>query len=494
MPGGTSEFTAFDIGTLVGETATTFSESPGNWFDEYWYKYTPVIDGAIGCRAHLSSGTNFNPEVDVFYGTPGSLDDWFFLTALDTRPATVPTIAGETLYFKVFGIDNLGSTGGVALQVDFYKAPVNAPGDGDLFIPDDTGFEYPASSGTYLGFPGAVIDSSTGTVRRLQIHVPACESGDVLTDGTILLDNSYAPNAVHLLEPTLGTRAIVTPPVSHGTGTAVHHITRYAADAFLVGSKDGTTARLWTVDRDGLIGGTTWNVSTGGSINAIGYDQGLEIVYHAVASSGAAVQRYSLSGGALSNLAAGVSGYTVAQDSIVVLEDGTILVAYKRTSPRDGFVRRYDISGAVLSSITVAGGDLVLDRIFRANDSPVSFWVWLHRFVDPNETSRFQRRLVSDWSMVATFDAYQSNSGIGPELTDPPRFGHSFSCPAMQLPGEDCECECPPRPEKGGGKGYSGGHQGGRPTSADGSYWSSACAYGGDVPTGTNGTDTEVWA
>jgi hypothetical protein len=63
------------------------------------------------------------------------------------------------------------------------------------------------------------------------------------------------------------------------------------------------------------------------------------------------------------------------------------------------------------------------------------------------------------------------------------------------LPTDWDYCSCAPHPEFGGGRGHSGGVLSeGDNMAAALPAWTSYCALGGTVPTGTNGTDAESWA
>ena len=100
---------------------------------------------------------------------------------------------------------------------------------------------------------------------------------------------------------------------------------------------------------------------------------------------------------------------------------------------------------------------------------------------------------------------YQEGKYAPTEDRDNPaqRFGHANSCPALYLRGvraqflhDPCDgCVCPPRPDWGGGKGYSGGvrNMGDSPFRQLQPYLAE-CDFGGTFPTGTNGSDAENWA
>jgi hypothetical protein len=177
-----------------------------------------------------------------------------------------------------------------------------------------------------------------------------------------------------------------------------------------------------------VVGGTTWDVGPGISSGAPSRDDA--IFYHAEGTAAAPILRWDLPGNiAMSNLAAGVADHTVRE--IFVLQDNTILVLYRDTSPTSSFfIRHYSAAGATLLDYTSqfsasTGSD---PHIALANDDPDSFYVW---FKIADGKSRFRNIATATGTVNTTADGWHFSSGLldaSVAAGAPAYFGHSESC------------------------------------------------------------------
>jgi hypothetical protein len=149
-----------------------------------------------------------------------------------------------------------------------------------------------------------------------------------------------------------------------------------------------------------------------------------------------AIRRWSLTtDSALSNLVAAIANYHTCRE-ILVLPDGTILVAYNHEDDVGAFVKRYDETGSVLNTYAALESVRISDEIRLAHDPDgVSFWVWTKTNGDPG-LSMFRHILVADGSdLITPIEVPYFHTGVygPPETETPEMFGHSFSCPFVVM-------------------------------------------------------------
>ncbi len=468
----------------------------------------------------------YNPTLHVWHGdNPATFDDDTLLNGFEAarKPCVLPVVPGETYYFQVedgaaFGSDLwwkyvatdsddvaiglfawTADTIGADLVFSVLPAPAQPVQAGDLFIPDDT-----------PGFPASISSPIDGTVRRL-VNFPATERAGVLPTGEILTASTVGGDHLELYDRTL---TYVTSIARKGGS-----IRGDGANTFYVFDADAD--ELVTISSTGVVGGTTWALSS--LTGKIAVNRAGTVLYFQAAAVplGAALQRWDLVNDiALTDVpSSAVAGYTIAED-VLVLADDTVLVAYKKaTATVDYYVRRYSADGATILN-TYNFGTVEIDRL-ALEVGAETFRVYFHL---ADAKSRFTQITPSSGATVGTFDFYQCNAGFFTYATpfaDPPRFGHSQSCPFLiiqqdeediplldeSVPCCESECACPPAASPTGSP--SGApvvtHTGpvlppvntlpetGEPSPLDPPYWEALCAGAGTVPSEADPTDYESW-
>ncbi len=464
----------------------------------------------------------YNPTLHIWHGdNTSTFDDDTLLNGFEAarKPCVLPVVPGETYYFQVEDGASFGSdlwwkyvatdsddvaiglfawtadTIGADLEFSVLPAPAQALRFGDLFIPDDTD-----------GFPASISSQQDGTVRRL-VNFPATERAGVLPSGEILTASTVGGDHLELYDRTLTLIASIARQGGSIRGNG--------DDTFYV--FDGDADEVITVSRTGVVGGTTW--ATGALTSKIAVNRAGTVLYYVAAAVplGAALQRWDLVNDiALTDVpSSAVAGYTIAED-VLVLADDTVLVAYKKaTATVDYYVRRYSADGATILN-TYNFGTVEIDRL-ALGVGDESFWIYFHL---ADAKSRFTQIDPSDGSTIVTFDFYQCNAGFFTYATpfaDPPRFGHSQSCPFLILNQAETYTLVPTLPSipccDDGGCGCDEDGPDGSPSSAPPrtatgpqvppvtppptpmgpTYWEALCAGGGDVPSAADATDAESW-
>lgn len=411
--------TAVEIDTLPDVLTESAPASPGY----LWFKRTAGVgETSIGLYATATGG--YNPAITVWTGPTCSsltqvLPSSFFGSFSPPAPIVVPMTPGHTYYFRVEDFDVTGTPATVTLDV--VGQPDEVIPAGSLIVNDDT-----------EGHGAVVISQDGDEVLRYLYPFPAGEGGDVLPTGEMLLDqtDSSVNEILKLYDHNFDLIADVTSP----SATVQNHvIRRYGTSLtqFIVGN----AAAVFLVDNAGVVG-TQWTFPS--SAFSLGANPDGTIAYFVNnATANQAVKRQSLAGAGspLSNLAAGVANYNTPFDGLMVLSDGTILVAYvKPTVTRDSYIIRYSEAGAVLNTYNFANTYGPVNRIARTLDDPDTFWVWRRYNSGGVEYSRFTLVDVATGAHLTDFTQAQFNQGVGPNTGSPlARYGHSFSCPFFAL-------------------------------------------------------------
>lgn len=374
---------------------------------ELWFTYTTLADEyVLGVRGKAPVASTYDPIFRVYDGTVGSLNEIFAATA-PNRAGDVPVQPLTQYWVKV-----TQATGGVPnapLTFVSAKAPTGIVNVADLMIPDVSG-----------GFRMAVIDPATGTVKAYVVF-PAGESGTILPDGTIAMEDSVASNIKIYTDPLAAAIATVSIDLN-GNG----QINSNNLDAFYVFqssspavitkvSNGGSILDSWTLPLNGVRGG------------AVSPDESIAYWIQNVGVANQPVRRYDLVNDTpLSDLAAGIASTSFAR-GLQVLGDGSVLVSY-RPSSGDQFIRRYSAAGATLNTYTrFPLATRTVDRItLNVNDG--EFWLWeqddtthyltLIRASDGVELHAIQTPITVDGEIQETSD-------------DADTFGASWSCPLL---------------------------------------------------------------
>jgi hypothetical protein len=488
MPSANSSpATAIEFGPLVGTTPITSAESVDH-VNEYWLKYT-AVEGDTAVSFFL------------FGATPAAIEVYEGLTAADAfspnylgiadsvgnRPIYVPVAPGEVYYFVIFSLS--GVTRDYDLRVQ--RLP-NLPVPVGSYVIPDSKDKLPAvfigSDGTYLRLMQPYAHGETSQVLKNGISM----SADAFTDSFNLYSAQFA---------FLASVTIAGFTSGHGAiGTNKN-------DRFYVSPANGGNIRkIYTVTQTGTISGVLATVAGAVSVSSMQPSNDETILYWASSASpnNLPIQRHNLSTNtAMANLAAG-AGATMATGDIMVLDDDRIVVNYTDLTTGDALVNFYNPDGSIDLAVPITGYPVPNSghRMALGVDDQSTVIVWMHPetnaansdFLSIDTTTG---AITVTASNVATYiDAiYMENPGVADPIAD---YGIPESChffvSRVEIP--DCECEdeeCPPKPEFGGSKGFSGGAEGDDPTRVM-TPWTIVCAFGGEVPTGVNGTDTENWA
>lgn len=464
MPTNTSAAAATHINRASmphTETATPSST------DALWWTATPdECDLVMGIRPWTADAT-YQPRVTFWQGDPTSLTAIASGSVyLGPEPTFFPVVPGVPVYVRV--ADNTTGTAAGTLTFTMDAGPQKPIKPGDLVIQDDSQY-----------YPAVVRRREDGTVLRY-IPVAAGEDGASAGD-TMIASDSYGTKTY------LYSRSGQSVKTEFDLGAAVNCLTQNRQSTYYLVVADD----FYQVT-NGVLSTMPYTLPYA-TINGIAVDEGLDRLYFMRSTDPNVVSRLTLSsGGGVTAFIAAPSGYTRISD-IVRLHDGSIIVGHTNFSTTT-VITRYSSDGVLLNSVTIADA---LNHICNDNH-PLKFWVWLK----VGGSSDYGRFILYDASLTAEIDWTQPGYGEGqfrPTGTaTSPLFGHSISCTFWTVPPDcdvcGCECLCePPAGSKLPPTGLSGIAKGDDPTRAL-AQWDAMCAYGGDVPTGTNGTDTENWA
>lgn len=501
--------------TAISITSLPFSIrlDPPDASAHLWFRYTAQnADVMVGALAWADDAGAYRPRLRVWRGnSPSTLasDTNIGSAHVDRTPIEVAVNPGDTYWFA---IEDANATEPLGAPLDFslLPAPAGRATAGDLFIPDDD-----------TGMPGALLSPFTGEVKRFA-RFPGAEAADVLQTGEILSYDFRVDVGLSIFDRSLQQIHHITgTPLSvlaHPLITTDHHETWYVLDP--------QSDTLYTVNRNGSVGGTTWTLPNNAHSIAVSRD-GTVLYYIVSLSTG--IERWDLASDvALGAFAGtGVTGYSGVADAFVFADD-SFLYSYTKSDGTRNFARRFAPDGTLIVEIEMeADPAYFVDRMCLGGDEQ-SFWTWFH--FDPD----FRRSKFSLYSMsgalLRTFEQPQSPAGfvyIDPPVQRPTRWGHANSCPILVLRQSEapvidqslpCCPEPPSKPKAPGAKpkNLTGSVATGSPSTraprgvtgpalradlplgpvniVSEQYWASDCEGGGDVPTAPDPTDSESWA
>lgn len=508
MPSNISAETATAITSLPFKATV----DPGSASAHLWWKYTAqASDVYLNGFGWADDAGAYRPQLRVWRGSsPYALaqDTTLGTNHGDRVPVAFTAVAGETYWFDVSDA-NATEPLGAPLEFSVVTAPAAQASAGELFIPDDDS-----------GFPGAILSPVTGEVRRF-VTFPGAETADILPTGEILTYNFSAGLSLEIYDRAFRRTAHITgTPLSllaHPLITCDH------VEVFYI--YDQQTRVVYTIGRDGSVGGTTWGPLPSGT-HSIAVSRDGTVLYF-IASITSGISRWDLVNdadlGVLSST--GVTGYSGVDDAFV-FADGSFLYSYGKADGSRNFARRFAPDGTLIAEIELEhAANLFIDRMCLNSDER-SFWVWYH--YDPD----FQRSRFSLYSMDGTllrsFEQPQAPAGlvyVDTPVQNPTRWGHANSCPILVLRQPeiaslallDDSIPCCPSPTKKPCQPSPGAPASpasrplqtstgpllksantlpasGPTTPLDASYWERQCAGGGTVPTASDPVDSESWA
>lgn len=409
-PSNTSFLTATDLGTLPA-TVSQQVDDAGTTYTVYFKVTAPSGATVLGAFA-FGDLSDYRPLINVYEGPAASPSTVLDITAQNV-PVQFPVTPGTEYFLEIVANANVSPSN---LTLDVQVAPDEAVDVGDLVVPDDT-----------VGFPAAIIDPATGAVVRF-IPFPPGEQGDVLDDGTILVEDNDA-GVVKVYDGEFALRATLDP---FGAASVSVHLIRLSPDlqVFYVGASITGGAQITTVLGAGVQGGTTWTLS-GVGLTAIAPNNDGSIVY--VAGQGGSTNTPVKAWNTATNdfdtdLIAGQGADTFVFD-MLVLGDGSIIVGWKNSSTGAVTVKRLDAAGSVLGTFDGGTSSGTAPKLAYDPDSRTTqFWLWTHA----SGVSTFRKIDASAMTVSSTVTTreYEDGAYQGSETATPDqRFGNSLSCP-----------------------------------------------------------------
>lgn len=443
----TTAANAYDLGTVpathcqqCGNLATTL---------DVWYKLTwSAADAFVGVLG-LGSDTGYIPHIKVYDGlanaTGGTIYRGFDTT--QNKAITVPMYQGHVYYFFA---DQTGNNASPVLQMSALAPPADAVPAGSIAINDDTD-----------GFPLALLSSSTtgergGDALKYLMDFPAGEDAHILPVSGKLIVNGigtiggqgifvYDVNLVRVAGP-------IAPGITFQTNNAIRMSSDRVSLFYVCGVQagglnfNGTTISSTTYAVVGPTFHPTQKTGAATDLFAIAPSLDNTILYYS--TSDEYIQRWDLVNDiALSDLAGPVTNYSTqgtggsGTGNILVMPDGSIVVAYQRSSTTATKVIQYEANGSIRHSYDYA--NVLYNHI--THDGPSSTTIWMWGFVGnagrDHAISVFDKIDLTTGTIVQTTpnrpQFHQGGYISSPPNTSPAntlrpdplqRFGHSGSC------------------------------------------------------------------
>lgn len=398
-----------------------------NQYHAIWYAWTAQArDIYVAVGRSSSPAASVAGKVSIWEGALGSLTQLTvspqdFCASLADHYFSVPVVPGSTYYIQVTTTANTAPAGLVVVTME--EQPFLTAASGSVVIADD-----------YIGFPAAVIDRSTGDFLQF-VDLFAGEYADTMPTGQICVQT----DDTHVSVYTASRSLIAT--VEVGAGRFIGGIKSDRANLFYVVSVHpsvGPKARISTVSKAGVLGGTTWDLpADADSLSATAVTRDGATFYYAPYTASAVVHAYDLiNDTALPDLH---TNFTTERCSIdgdgFVDVDGNILIGYcSALGGADGLVRRFDAAGTVLNTYTLVDGTYTkLDHFCIGEDDPSCLVAWC--FNAANTASRVRTIQLSDGSVLESFIVPMTSSSgepAGAGVT----FAISDSCPIFVTTSE----------------------------------------------------------
>lgn len=421
-PPNTTSGTATDISGLFPYTASVTAHDSGTTYD-LWYKFTATVSTMIGAWAFGGTvGSGYRPAAFIYGPNSPTMS---ILSGGNNRPVQFWVEAGSTYYIKFRTSSPTISPAVAAISIlEFTQDHFSS---GDIIVNDDT-----------KDYPAAIFSSTTGDMLKyLPPGFASGESGAVLDDGTILLDESTDTTLI-LYDSDFNVIATLsgTPNYAEFGGITCNRTNRF----YVTNSN-----KVWKITNVGVVVGIVANITTvAGTARSIAVSPDETILYYreypGVDSS--IIKRWDLVNDLpLSNLvAAPGGGYNLSSREILCLEDGTIIAAYVNPGV-SYYLKRYNADGTTANTYSAPGSYTITDpiRLAYAIDDPTSFWAWFEEDNTSGE-AHFLNIKCSDGTILATATTqmYEVGDMLGAETATPyARFGHSESCPFLILRAGD---------------------------------------------------------
>ena len=433
-----------------------------------WFKFTAPTpaDEVLGLWPYTTGGALFVPETLIWLGPDldnlqayvndgfvGSFDQ-HMAEDVNNAPLSIPTRDGVTYYLQIFNGGASQNTVDETLQFSGRRPPNTTVPAGSVMVSDDTGY-----------FPLAALNPSTGAVLNLirfrsdsVIDGVGNESDDTLPSGIVLAED-VALSVFHLYNRQYDEIATIPYPATFGSPASVgelNDIVTNRSDAFYVASQVTGFASIQVIKISdaGVISPTTWALPAGSANvqRVIAPDPAETFLYHGkYLNTDNQIDKWDLAtNNTLGMFVASVANYRLVRD-ILVLSTGQVVVGYQRNAGTgQQFARLYNADGTTVRDVEFGlSSSVLLNRMaFDAGVTDTFFWVWLQFSAD--QTSQFLKVRVSDGTIALSSPIlpwFEIGSHRGTVAADPPRFGHSQSCPFwIQQVNSDGPNPPPPTP------------------------------------------------
>lgn len=416
-PVNTSAATAIDLGSFPASVSQNVHDAGTTY--TVWYKFTAVDDYVVGVWG-FGDLTTYRPSLTVYLGPAGAPVEYLNLAAGENKPVQFPVETGEVYYLEF--ATNSGNPTPAVLAVEAERAPEDDDWpSGSILVNTLSAVDQ---------FPAVIVSAEDGDddhVYRFLNPFVNGENGDILKNQGEMLFEDILNDDLKLYNSSFEQLSSVAFAATSGFRIIRAHI---GGQKWYVGR--GGDGLIRTVLPNGQFGPDSWTITATQVTGGIAASVDESILYHANPAVNQPIKRYDLvNETALSDLAAAVPNY--ATKDIVVLEDDTILVTYRKTTvTQDAYVVRYSPAGATLN--TYALGTVAQIRLQTALDSPTSFWIWIQT-ITPFGFSIFRNVNTSNGTTIAEVTHTQYEVGIYDPAAnaDPARFGNDSSCPFIVL-------------------------------------------------------------
>lgn len=431
VPTNTTAATAMDITSLPFTVTQDVADQLSTL--ELWYRYVGVLgDRMLGVVPYADISGDYLPKLYIYTGTASSLTI-FKVNGAQQRAASIPIEEGVQYFFKV---TQGGATSPLGDSLTFRAeraANGVAPAESILAAEENVLMRTPVLSST---------TDNTALYFIQDIEFPTAAIGTTLPTGQMIMDGTPDGDLVTIYNGSL-TRIYQEVPSYFAFGPSA-----YTSDAdstfyllYSISGPAGTDRQVRTLTATGGETSDTWTLPDSYQIQSFAPSRDGTIMYYAQSAFTGTqpVKRFDLAGNApLSDLAAHVANYVITTD-MLVLEDGSIVVSYRRLAVPHAFVRRYSAAGATLN--TYDFGTDQIDHMALSYATPTAFWVWIH--TDPvggiNDYTRTIYRKINAADGATIVEAQYDMFTNGPsevnydtagytDADDVPIFGPAPSC------------------------------------------------------------------
>lgn len=406
-PSNQSAGTAIDLGTLPASVSQNVHDAGTTY--TVWYKYTALsteLEIGIFGFGDLSV---YKPKLTI-YSDAGSTV-LLNLSSIENKPVQFPTVSGTTYHFEF--VTNSGNPTPAVLLIEAETASIAIIPAGSILVNDDTD-----------GFPAVILSSSDASVLNFIAPFVPGEGGDILRNG-ISCFFDFADTELQFYNSAFDK--ILT--VSGGSEVirTCHGVNRFYV------ATGASPVTVKTYDDAGLVD-STFSLTAIGAVRCIAALNDETILYYSLSASGSPIAKWDLvAGSALTQLAAGDSGYFIVD--ILVLANNTIIALFHHNVTGDLNVKRYNVGGTLLNTYALGVSTLpsgTFSRLAYAIDDPNSFWVMSHDDSATLGITRFRNIKASDGTILTNISSNEYETGIwNSSVIAAPgsRFGNSFSCP-----------------------------------------------------------------